>query len=208
MILTVVTPPAAEPVSLADAKLFLRVDIPDDDLLIGAIISAARIHAETITRRTFMATTFDLVIDQFPFGGGYYNRAVRDLGIGSPGWLPTNGGPLELPRPPLASVVSVTYLDGSNLPQVLDPARYRVITGTPGRILPAYGQVWPTTLPQVGAVTVRFLAGAADPATIDATALAAIRLMVGFLYENRSPDAAIPRAISALLASSDWGAYG
>ena len=45
------TGPAAEPVMLAEAKLFLRVEHDDDDDLIGALIAGSRIHVEAATRR-------------------------------------------------------------------------------------------------------------------------------------------------------------
>ena len=43
------TPPAAEPLSLAEAKAFLRLETADDDPLIAAFISAARLHAPRAT---------------------------------------------------------------------------------------------------------------------------------------------------------------
>ncbi len=51
MPMQLITPAAAEPVSLAEAKLHLRVDFDEDDALIQALISAARQAAETLTQR-------------------------------------------------------------------------------------------------------------------------------------------------------------
>ena len=45
------TAPAAEPWSVADAKAFLRVEHDDDDAIIAALIAAARNHVEALTRR-------------------------------------------------------------------------------------------------------------------------------------------------------------
>ena len=53
-----VTAPTEEPVSLAEAKLHLRVDYTNDDVLIGALITAARQHAENDTRRALVTQTW------------------------------------------------------------------------------------------------------------------------------------------------------
>ncbi len=47
----VLTPPAAEPITLADAKAYMRVDYSNDDATIAALITRARTRAETITGR-------------------------------------------------------------------------------------------------------------------------------------------------------------
>ena len=46
--------PAAEPITLAAAKQFLRVEHGDDDDVIAALIAAARIHVEAATRRALV----------------------------------------------------------------------------------------------------------------------------------------------------------
>ena len=45
--------PTSEPVTLAEAKNFLRVTITDDDLLISSLITAAREACEAFTGRSF-----------------------------------------------------------------------------------------------------------------------------------------------------------
>ncbi|MBW8067975.1 MAG: hypothetical protein GJU73_11120, partial [Ferrovum sp.] len=66
MPLQLISGPGVEPVSLLEAKAHLRVDIPDDDALITALIVAARMHAETVTRRALIAQSWKLVLDSFP----------------------------------------------------------------------------------------------------------------------------------------------
>lgn len=60
------TGPTAEPITLADAKQFIRVEHDDDDDVIVALISAARIHIEAQTRRALMTQTWRLVRDCWP----------------------------------------------------------------------------------------------------------------------------------------------
>jgi uncharacterized phiE125 gp8 family phage protein len=45
------TAPALEPITLDEAKAFVRVEVTDDDDVIMALIAGARIHVEARTRR-------------------------------------------------------------------------------------------------------------------------------------------------------------
>lgn len=66
MPLQLISPPAEEPLSLAEAKLHLRVDFSDEDALISALISAARQAAETITARQLVTARWKYILDAFP----------------------------------------------------------------------------------------------------------------------------------------------
>ena len=76
MAYSVVTPAASEPITLTEAKNFLRVDGTDDDTLISALISAAREMCESYCRRILVTTTIDEYFDGFP---NYKNPESRLL---------------------------------------------------------------------------------------------------------------------------------
>ena len=63
------TPPAVEPLSLAEAKAFLRIETSEDDPLIAAFISAARLHVETQTGLALITQSWRMVLDCWPANG-------------------------------------------------------------------------------------------------------------------------------------------
>jgi hypothetical protein len=202
------TQPAVEPVLLADAKLHLRVTFDDDDALITSLITAARRLCEVRAGVVFVSRSFLMVDDGFPFVCGALNRQVRQFygqfqgGQGSvmPGVLALNAGIIILPRAPLVSIDSVQYLDTTNILQTLNLSQYVVTTGSPGRMAPIFGAIWPVTLPQIGAVQIQFTAGySADASAVPANVVAAIKLVLGLLYENR--EAVIQGSFAELPAS-------
>jgi uncharacterized phiE125 gp8 family phage protein len=58
-------PPASEPLSLAEAKNYLRVEHGADDALIAAMIAAARIQVESLTRRALVTQSWRIVLDRW-----------------------------------------------------------------------------------------------------------------------------------------------
>jgi uncharacterized phiE125 gp8 family phage protein len=173
MTMVVLTPPTLEPVTLAELKSHLRLDPgdPREDADLMVWLAAARAEAEVLTGRSLAPQTIDMAWDRFPA----FNR------------------PIELLRPPLASVTSVTYVDPAGTIQTLAPgADYTVDTGSePGRVVCAYGKTWPAVRAIPHAVRVRYLAGyiespegsglVAAPAGVKAW----IRIRAADLYENR-----------------------
>ena len=61
--------PAVEPVLIAEAKAHLRLDRDDEDDLVGALIVAARVAAETEIRRVLIAQKWRVLVDRWPAAG-------------------------------------------------------------------------------------------------------------------------------------------
>lgn len=163
MPLQILQEPAVEPLTLAEAKLHLRVDIPDDDALISALITSVRQYAETITRRAFIQQTWSYLIDSFP------GPTIIGVPWGKTFTLPRHA--IEIEKSRVQQVLAVNYLDMSGTPQGMPAADYTVdYTSEPCRITPVFGQIWPIPLPQIGAVNVRFVAGYAAPVVFDPSA--------------------------------------
>jgi uncharacterized phiE125 gp8 family phage protein len=137
---TVVTRPALEPISRAEAKRQLKVDRTIDDLELDGAIVAARQQVEKDTGRAIVDTVFSVTADRFPS-----ERAIR------------------LPRWPLKSVASITSYDDDNAASVMTSADYFVDT-VMHRIALAAGKTWPSDLRAHNGLVVQFTAGAAGAA--------------------------------------------
>lgn len=186
MPLLLVSPPAEEPVSLAEAKLHLRVDFTDDDALITALITAARTAAETITGRQLVTARWKLVLDSFP------GPSLMGVPAGTPFSLP--GHAILIPKCPIQSLVSIQYLDMASTWQVMPATDYTVdLACEPARITPVFGKIWPITLPQIGAVTVTFDAGYGAASAVPEGLKSWIKLRVGSLYAHREEIALLNR---------------
>ena len=165
MPLQILQEPAVEPLTLAEAKLHLRVDIPDDDALISALITSVRQYAETITRRAFIQQTWEYVIDSFP------GPTLTGVPWGKTFTLPQHA--IEIEKSRVQQVTAINYLDMGGTPQVMPPSSYTVdYTSEPCRITPVFGQIWPIPLPQIGACNVQFVAGYAAPVVFNGSTVA------------------------------------
>lgn len=167
---TLVTAAGHEPIDLAEAKLYLRVDHDYEDVLIESLITAARVWVEIYTRRALCHETWDLRYQDFP----------------QP-WQP-----LIVPRAPLSSVTSITYLDVDGASQTWESSNYAVRTLAG----PTAGRGWiettsVTDYPALSSeaaypVTVRIVAGYSHTgAQVPQGLKAAIYLLLGDLYASR-----------------------
>jgi uncharacterized phiE125 gp8 family phage protein len=188
--LSLVTAPAVEPLTLDETKAHLRVESDDENGAIYAWIVAARQHVESYTHRALLPQTWDLKLDAFPC----WSDSIR------------------LPKAPVTSVTSVTYLDTSGVSQTWSSSLY--LTDLPtgphaarARITPAYAQYYPSTYDVPNAVTVRFVAGYTNADAVPMAIKAAMLFLIGHWYMNRSAVAigsnniptAIPMTVEALL---------
>jgi uncharacterized phiE125 gp8 family phage protein len=157
----VITPPTEEPITLAEAKANLRVVFSDEDADIERMIRAARQMAEERLNRALMPQTLAFGADAFCVF-------------------------LKVPRPPLAEIDSIKYIDADGVEQTV-PAGYLVDEFVdPPTITPAYGTPWPTTRAQAGAVVVQYQAGYADAASVPEPIRQWMLLSIGVMYENRT----------------------
>ncbi len=60
-----VTAPSSEPVTLAEAKSYLRIDSPDEDSLVSDLIIAARVNAEQWLKSSIISQTWKLLYNDY-----------------------------------------------------------------------------------------------------------------------------------------------
>ncbi|MFN4272143.1 MAG: head-tail connector protein [Aliihoeflea sp.] len=97
------TAPAAEPVTLAEAKQHLRLDHDGEDGLIEGLIRAAREEVEAATGLALIDQTWRLTLDRVPVTG-----VVR------------------IARHPVKEILSVTVFGADGEGILVDPATYRL----------------------------------------------------------------------------------
>lgn len=198
--LSLVTAPSVLPVSVEEVKQHLRITHDDEDTMIYALISAATDYAQEFTKRQFITATYDLTLHAFPPAGKWY--------LDPSGWayLDTE---IVIPKPPLQSITSITYVDMEGNSQTVSSSIYAVdINVDPGRVRLAYNQTWPSTRHQPNAVTIRYVCGYGTISSVPEVIKAALKLYVGTLYEHREHVitgtiiADVPDAMKALLNSA------
>lgn len=156
------TAPSIEPVTLAEAKLHLRVDSTSDNDLITELISTTRQWCEGYQNRAYIEQSITAKLDSF-----------SDI--------------MSLPMPPLISVTSIKYYDTNGDQQTLSSSYYDVdTTSEPGLITLAYNQTWPTVRGIHHAIEIIYKAGYGDEASdVPEHIKSVIKLLVGHFYEHR-----------------------
>jgi len=172
MILTLVTESTSEPITVDEAKTYLRMESTDstaEDGLIGSFITVARKYAENYTKTAFVTQTRKLIFDDFS----------------------GSTSTIELPRPPVSTVssnVSITYVEDTTAGNTTTIAStvYTVDADSrPARVFPSYGNEWPSSVrDQRNAVTIQFVSGYTT-ANVPEDVKTWIKMRVADMYENR-----------------------
>jgi hypothetical protein len=180
---TTVTPPAAEPVTLAEAKAWLRITDSVEDTIIGNIITTATEQAEQYTRRAFINRTLKLTLDRFPLASGQpWWDGVREMAISE---LTRQGDYIDLPFPPLVSITSVTTFSRADASSVMPSSDYRADTAG-ARICLSDTAGWPTNLRDQAAIEIVYVAGyGASASNVPMTIRQGILAQVAELYHSR-----------------------
>jgi uncharacterized phiE125 gp8 family phage protein len=173
------SPPADEPISLAGAKQYLRVEHDSDDELIAALTAAARNAVERATRRVLVEQSWRIVLDRWPASGRIVAPVNPLRALEAARVLAADGEPaaLDLDR---------FTLDTASVPGVI--AFERANVAEPGRAL--------------AGLELDVTAGYGAPADVPAPLVQAIRLLLARSYEQREevrPDA-LPDAVATLIA--------
>jgi uncharacterized phiE125 gp8 family phage protein len=178
------TPPAAEPIALADAKNFLRVEHDADDALIAALIAAARGAVERSTRRLLITQTWRIVLDRWP-------KLERDRPCS-----------LNSPVNPLQSITAARIFAEDGSAEAIDTAVFALDKAS----APARIDCSPFNIPSPGralaGIELDVVAGYGAAADVPAPLAQAVRVLVAQSYEHRDriDSGTLPDAVARLLA--------
>lgn len=179
---TLLVAPATEPVSVAEAKAFLRVEHGDDDAVIAALIGAARGQVEALTRRALIQQSWRLALDRWPVDGR-----------------------LRLRMAPLRAVIAARVFDAEGVASPVNAAGFAIdaagAIATPRFPLPAPGRA-------SAGIELDLQLGY-GPAATDVPELLrhAVRSLLAHWYENRGlaaigqSVALLPGSVGAMIAS-------
>lgn len=198
MPIVLITPPAVEPVTLADMKLQCGLPPGDDtDHLKSEMVHAqlrrfirlGRTVCENYTRRVFITQTWKLLLDSWPHTG----REYSGHGFHS----------IVLPKPPFQSIVNFNYIDTQGATQDMTLYGFQTDPGSetqPARLTPPYAQPWPPIRRIPNNVSVEFICGYGDTGDAVPEPIRDAILFAGqFFYDGNPLTAPLPPLVTDLL---------
>ena len=185
MALVLTSSPAVEPVTLADAKVHLRVDGTDEDTLITGLITAARRHVERSLGRALITQSWSFFLDEWP-----------------------DPYAIELPLTPLQAITAVTTYDVDDVGTVFDAQNYFADTASePPRLVLRGAQPWPKPGRRANGIEIALTVGHGDTASdVPQPLIQALMLLIAHWFEQREPVVLddrphpVPATVAGLLA--------
>lgn len=176
-----ITPPAVEPISLAEAKAHLRVSHADEDQLIGTLINSAGRIVEARSGLLLIQQTWKCYLDGWP-----------------------EAGIIGLPLSPVSAIADLAVYGEDNIAAVIDPAHYFADTASrPARLVMRGSRAWarPGRVANGIAITLTVGFGVAS-AAVPAPLRQAILVLIAHWYEHRgnANPPAIPLTFASLIA--------
>lgn len=173
--------PLSEPLTLAEAKTYLRVDHEAEDALISSMIVAARATVETLTRRALIDQRWRIMRDAWPASGL-----------------------IPAPISPLRSLDGAALIDAAGEETALPLAAFALdVARLPGLIRVDRGAV-AEPMRGLAGIALDITAGhGPEAADVPAPLIEAVRLVLAHFHEHRDEagaSAAFPAALGALTA--------
>lgn len=183
----VVTPPAAEPLTVNQVRDDLGLGDDPPAGVIERMIKSARELAEAYTGRAFITQTLAMQLDTFPHAPMPWWDGVRQ---GARRALASDG-PISLYSAPVQAITEITYVDQGNTSRTVDADTYYLDNVVePNRVLLIEGASWPVDPRTRAAVTITYTAGyGATSASLPAIVAEALLAHLRDMFER--PNAAI-----------------
>lgn len=175
-------PPATEPVSLAEARLFLRLDQTEEDELLATLITAARLMVEAASGRCLIDQHWRIVLDRWP-----------------------PGGEIRLPLSPVGEIAAARVYDVLGAAQPVDAAALALEKMADPPLIRLAGEV-PEIGREHGAIEIDIVAGfGATADAVPAPLRQAVLRLAARWFEQRGDVASrdaqeLPAGIMALVA--------
>lgn len=165
--LKVITPPTTEPMTLTEAKQYLRVDGTTDDALITSLVKQAREWCEDYQGKKYITQTLELVLDSFPYGDIEFKACS-----------------------PVQSVASIKYTDKDGVEATIAATEYLLDNDSfVNRIVLGYNKYWPlVNLQSINAIRIRFVAGYGIASTVPESVKWAMVLHMRLLFDDYKPE--------------------
>jgi len=160
----VTTAPASEPITLTEAKNWLKVSSSSEDDIITMLIESERQFLESKLNQKLVTQTIIQKIDSFPVGQN----------------------PIYLEANPVQSITSITYKDAIGSTDTFNSSNYTLdSTSGRARVYLKQDKEWPTLISEDESVTVEYVAGYGAESAVPPKLKRLLYHGIGYAYENR-----------------------